>query len=193
MHDYLCYAVYYMTVWRTYSSFFCYVGNLSPVWASRSYTRRWPVIGDFKTSNEIERDTVLILFNWLTWFSVIVTLLHTLLSSSWSWLPPAFEWKYKAGQYVCFVSACLSESTETKEELWGVRQNLGHTSVCRSMISWPIRGMVALVFSHSTVCSSRGEATTVSRSFRTQDGGELVLRMPSHALLLGVCCLSWRG
>lgn len=68
---------------------------------------------------------------------------------------------------------------------------MGHTSVCRSMISWPTRGMVALVFSHSTVCSSRGEAATVSRSFLTQDGGEWVFLMPSHALLLGVCCLSW--
>ncbi|MED6291726.1 hypothetical protein CHARACLAT_026547 [Characodon lateralis] len=65
------------------------------------------------------------------------------------------------------------------------------TSVCKSMISWPTRGIVALVFSHSTVCSSRGEAATVSRSFLTQDGGEWGLRMPSHALLLGVCCLSW--
>lgn len=67
---------------------------------------------------------------------------------------------------------------------------MGHTSVCRSMISWPTRGMVALVFSHSTVCNSRGEAATVSRSFFTQDGGEWVFLMPSHALLLGVCCLS---
>ncbi|TNN57623.1 hypothetical protein EYF80_032153 [Liparis tanakae] len=56
----------------------------------------------------------------------------------------------------------------------------------RSMISWPTRGMVALVFSHSTVCSSRGDdAATVSRSFLTQDGGEWAFRMPSHARLLG--------
>lgn len=74
----------------------------------------------------------------------------------------------------------------------GAGGGCGHTSVCRSMISWPTRGMVALVFSHSTACNSKGDDATVSRSFLTQDGGEWVFRMPSHALLLGVCGLSYR-
>lgn len=79
------------------------------------------------------------------------------------------------------------------ERMWaGLGGGCGHTSVCRSMISWPTRGMVALVFSHSTACNSKGDDATVSRSFLTQDGGEWVFRMPSHALLLGVCGLSYR-
>lgn len=65
------------------------------------------------------------------------------------------------------------------------------TSVCRSMISWPTRGMVALAFSHSTACISSGEACRGSSSLRTHDGGEWVFLMPSHTRLLGVCCLSY--
>lgn len=105
-------------------------------------------------------------------------------SSSSLWV----EVQSRAVCVVCLLVCLRALEKKRKLQVWG--QNLGHTSVCRSMISWPTRGMVALVFSHSTVCSSRGEAATVSRSFLTQDGGEWVFLMPSHALLLGVCCLS---
>lgn len=65
------------------------------------------------------------------------------------------------------------------------------TSVCRSMISCPTRGMVVLVFSHSTECRSRGEAARGSRSLRTHAGGDCgIPRTPSHGLSKGACCLS---
>lgn len=65
------------------------------------------------------------------------------------------------------------------------------TSVCRSMISCPTSGMVVLVFSHSTECSSRGEAARGSRSLRTHAGGDCgIPRTPSHGLSIGACCLS---
>lgn len=65
------------------------------------------------------------------------------------------------------------------------------TSVCRSMISCPTRGMVVLVFSHSIECSSRGEAARGSRSLRTHAGGDCgIPRTPSHGLSKGACCLS---
>lgn len=85
-----------------------------------------------------------------------------------------------------FVPFPCEQSLFCFSECSGVSQ----TSVCRSMISWPTRGMVALAFSHSTVCISRGEACRGSSSLRTHDGGEWVFLMPSHARLLGVCCLS---
>lgn len=67
------------------------------------------------------------------------------------------------------------------------------TSVCRSMMSCPTRGMVVLVFSHSTECSSRGEAAKGSRSLRTHAGGDDgIPRTPSHGLSRGPCCLSCR-
>lgn len=67
------------------------------------------------------------------------------------------------------------------------------TSVCRSMMSCPTRGMVVLVFSHSTECSSRGEAAKGSRSLRTHAGGDAgIPRTPSHGLSRGPCCLSCR-
>lgn len=65
------------------------------------------------------------------------------------------------------------------------------TSVCRSMISCPTRGMVVFVFSHSTECRSRGEAARGSRSLRTHAGGDCgIPRTPSHGLSKGACCLS---
>ena len=65
------------------------------------------------------------------------------------------------------------------------------TSVCRSMMSCPTKGMVVLVFSQSTECSSRGEAARGSRSLRTQAGGDCgIPRTPSHGLSRGACCLS---
>lgn len=70
-----------------------------------------------------------------------------------------------------------------------------HTSVCRSMMSCPTRGMVAPAFSHSTACISRGEGCRGSRSLRTQAGGECCCDRgtPSHGLSQGICCLSCRG
>lgn len=65
------------------------------------------------------------------------------------------------------------------------------TSVCRSMMSWPTRGMVVPVFSHSTEWRSRGEAARGSRSLRTHAGGDCgIPRTPSHGLSRGACCLS---
>lgn len=65
------------------------------------------------------------------------------------------------------------------------------TSVCRSIMSCPTSGMVVLVFSHSTECSSRGEAARGSRSLRTHAGGDCgIPRTPSQDLSIGACCLS---
>lgn len=65
------------------------------------------------------------------------------------------------------------------------------TSVCRSMMSCPTRGMVVLAFSHSTEWRSRGEAARGSRSLRTHAGGDCgIPRTPSHGLSNGACCLS---
>ncbi|TNN59963.1 hypothetical protein EYF80_029805 [Liparis tanakae] len=63
-----------------------------------------------------------------------------------------------------------------------------HTSVCRSMMSCPTRGMVVPAFSHST------ESTMGSRSLRTHAGGDCCSpRTPSHGLSRGPCCLSCWG
>lgn len=68
------------------------------------------------------------------------------------------------------------------------------TSVCRSMMSCPTRGMVVPAFSHSTECSSRGEAARGSRSLRTHAGGDCWFpRTPSHGLSIVPCCLSCWG
>lgn len=64
------------------------------------------------------------------------------------------------------------------------------TSVWRSIMSCPTRGMVAPVFSHSTVFSSRGDCATGSMSFLTHDGGDWTFLIPSQGLLFGVCCFS---
>lgn len=67
------------------------------------------------------------------------------------------------------------------------------TSVCRSMMSCATMGMVVLLFSHSTECSSRGEAARGSRSLRTHAGGDCgIPRTPSHGLSREACCLSCR-
>lgn len=72
-------------------------------------------------------------------------------------------------------------------------QKPSHTSVCRSMMSWPTRGMAVPGFSHSTPGISRGEAARGSRSLRIQDGGEVWERgMLSQERSPGACCLSWR-
>lgn len=116
------------------------------------------------------------------------------------WLRVWRHWFWDQLFFTFLVSSTLSaQDTFPKPKKWP-RWNQAalaslppppQTSVCRSMMSCPTRGMVVPAFSHSTECSSRGEAARGSRSLRTHAGGDCgIPRTPSHGLSIGACCLS---
>lgn len=111
---------------------------------------------------------------------------HFLTFSPQSWLPLLYPYR------ITFPN----QKGERGEIRWLLTppSSPSQTSVCRSMMSCPTRGMVVPAFSHSTECSSRGEAAKGSRSLRTHAGGDCwIPRTPSHGLSRGPCCLSCWG